>query len=436
MFLLLVHAFTVRYSGVEGRTLITDITREWGPVNVGTCVGAPKNEKCSDMRTLDLDENTVIILDCFERSKKQWTSKFSRAIYIRGLKDFSKAFVYNGSPDLSNVECAFNSDFSNSVRGRECFWKNDASHMYWNGPGKGHGWALYKGNPGTLRHCDTKYGLSKGRIYIIDSTGSSVSFSRLKHGKECQSRDKHLGRLPTVRACAKAVRDYSSSAMFFVYGIRHKARHCYIEFTKSADCPEGWENDSYDFYELNGDWTPTVVVEVTGMGSTVNDLTEYQCGSGKHVVRQTRAHGTNSNCEARDTCEIRVDSDCHVSVWMRDRCRSVRHRYRWSNSIAVGHTTRSGNCKLKVAHKRNNPNDKKGHRREYAVKGRCRSSPQKTLKASTLEKCSRRLFRKGYIFSSYNSHQRLCHGFYKCHKRHNLIGKHHWVTTWANWREV
>jgi len=421
----------------KGRSLITEITREWGPVNVGTCTGAPKHAKCTDMRTLDLDENTVVMLDCFERSKKKWTSEYGRAIYIRGLKDFSKAFVYNGSPDLSDVECAFNSDFSSSVKGSKCLWRNDAKHMYWNGPGKSYGWSLYKGNPGTLRHCDTHWDNrhSNGRIYIMDSTGKSSKM---------------------------------------------------------------------------------VLVEVHGMGSLVDaSKKEFRCKSGHHKIRHSRAYGTNSNCEARDTCEIRVRNDCSVSVWLRDRCRSVRHRHRWSSYVQPGHSARSGSCHLKVkrpekdspyhqmkstgqckeGHQlsqsqcksatdfgkswggfghykmpetcgcyvdqdgkryfnthvgkcnlpergekmiclRNHPDTRKGHRKQFDVHGRCRGSPQKKIKASTLEKCSRRVFMQGYQYASFNMDRNICYAFNTCNKRHKLKGGKQWATSWVNWKEV
>ena len=41
---------------------------------------------------------------------------------------------------------------------------------------------------------------------------------------------------------------------FFIYGTAAHADmtgRCYWEQTKNAGCPEGWETDFYDFYEVN-----------------------------------------------------------------------------------------------------------------------------------------------------------------------------------------
>ena len=51
--------------------------------------------------------------------------------------------------------------------------------------------------------------------------------------------------------CASACRD-TNGCQFFVYGTRWKAGYCYWEKTASADCPEGWEDDNYDFFSLSG----------------------------------------------------------------------------------------------------------------------------------------------------------------------------------------
>ena len=37
---------------------------------------------------------------------------------------------------------------------------------------------------------------------------------------------------------------------FFIYGKGGKAGSCWWETTPSRDCPEGWEEDAYDFYEI------------------------------------------------------------------------------------------------------------------------------------------------------------------------------------------
>ena len=43
---------------------------------------------------------------------------------------------------------------------------------------------------------------------------------------------------------------YKSGCKYFVKGTGGWEEYCYWEKTNSADCPEGWDDDSYDFYEL------------------------------------------------------------------------------------------------------------------------------------------------------------------------------------------
>jgi hypothetical protein len=49
-------------------------------------------------------------------------------------------------------------------------------------------------------------------------------------------------------ACADLCR--ASGETFFIFGIGSKAGNCYSESTTSPACPEGFETDQYDFYEL------------------------------------------------------------------------------------------------------------------------------------------------------------------------------------------
>lgn len=121
-------------------------------------------------------------------------------------------------------------------------------------------------------------------------------YSRLKSGKECKSKDKFLDKFPTVEACAKAVREYDSSAKFFIYGIRKGAyKKCYVELTKSRNCPEGWETDDYDFYELshkNDGWENGVI------DYYINTWSEDREGLYKYVITRPGESGSVEACKA------------------------------------------------------------------------------------------------------------------------------------------
>jgi len=75
--------------------------------------------------------------------------------------------------------------------------------------------------------------------------------SRLVAGDvECLSPDRELGYFPgrldeCAAACAR-----EPACSFFIFGEGPKAGACYMEFTSQAACPDGFEVDSFDFYEL------------------------------------------------------------------------------------------------------------------------------------------------------------------------------------------
>jgi len=85
-------------------------------------------------------------------------------------------------------------------------------------------------------------------FYEIRSGPSGASFELIKSGHECKSSDSFLGKFSNVEDCAN--RAGETGSQFFVYGTDSKAGKCYNEFTRSASCPEGWERDSYNFYEI------------------------------------------------------------------------------------------------------------------------------------------------------------------------------------------
>ena len=83
-----------------------------------------------------------------------------------------------------------------------------------------------------------------------------AGFTLLRHFAECTSDDTQLGNFGDVDDCAAACRD-TPGCRFFVYGLgsspftaEDKSGRCWWEYTTSPTCAEGWEPDSYDFYEL------------------------------------------------------------------------------------------------------------------------------------------------------------------------------------------
>ena len=69
-----------------------------------------------------------------------------------------------------------------------------------------------------------------------------------KSGKECKSADNKIGEFDTIEECAaKCVA--TSDCKYFLYGHDASARKCYFEHTKSVLCSEGWETDTFNFYD-------------------------------------------------------------------------------------------------------------------------------------------------------------------------------------------
>ena len=70
----------------------------------------------------------------------------------------------------------------------------------------------------------------------------------LRADAECRSADVDLGRQRNLAACTSACAA-AADCEFFIFGKGSKAGDCYYENTEE-DCPEGWETDEFDFYEL------------------------------------------------------------------------------------------------------------------------------------------------------------------------------------------
>merc|ERR1711881_243379 len=64
--------------------------------------------------------------------------------------------------------------------------------------------------------------------------------------------DEKLGHNLTEKQCAEECKQHPECT-FFVFGINQKAGMCYVEFTESEACEEGYEEDEFNFYKLKED---------------------------------------------------------------------------------------------------------------------------------------------------------------------------------------
>ena len=78
-----------------------------------------------------------------------------------------------------------------------------------------------------------------------------AAFELIKRGVECRSADIQIGVVYTVSACAHLCQ-IKPGCKYFIVGNNGGSENCFQEHTHSHTCPEGWDWDSYDFYQLKG----------------------------------------------------------------------------------------------------------------------------------------------------------------------------------------
>ena len=80
-----------------------------------------------------------------------------------------------------------------------------------------------------------------------------AEFKLVKEDHECNSADTKLGEVRTPYECAHLCR-IQPGCKYFSVGNNGGSENCYQEHTTSSTCPEGWDWDSYNFYELQGNF--------------------------------------------------------------------------------------------------------------------------------------------------------------------------------------
>ena len=78
-----------------------------------------------------------------------------------------------------------------------------------------------------------------------------AGYELVKRGHECKSADEYLGTASSVSGCANLCRN-NGDCTYFVLGNGGGEQECYWEKTALSTCPEGWDDDTYDFYKLKG----------------------------------------------------------------------------------------------------------------------------------------------------------------------------------------
>ena len=121
--------------------------------------------------------------------------------------------------------------------------------------------------------------------FLLSANGQS-DYTLIKAGNECKSGDQRLRSSGTLEQCYQACIS-QSGCEFFLFGINSNAGYCYWDKTSSKSCPEGWNINNYDFYEMGSCTTPSSITGYGNAGATETALkisgftvTGYTCASG------------------------------------------------------------------------------------------------------------------------------------------------------------
>lgn len=94
------------------------------------------------------------------------------------------------------------------------------------------------------------YAMRFMKVNTADEIKESKS-TLVQGNKACNSEDEYLGWFATQGKCADATRE--AGGKFFIWGKKFTRWLCYVERTESAECPEGFHKDTYDFYQILDD---------------------------------------------------------------------------------------------------------------------------------------------------------------------------------------
>ena len=94
----------------------------------------------------------------------------------------------------------------------------------------------------------------------------------------------------------------TNGCRFFIFGINNKKGQCYWEKTNSASCPQGWETDNYDFYEIGGG-----KFGQRGGRFETDAIRVGKCRSSDTDIRNCHDGGNAYSSVATDYCGARVN---------------------------------------------------------------------------------------------------------------------------------
>ena len=127
--------------------------------------------------------------------------------------------------------------------------------------------------------------------------------------------------------------------LFLVAMVLFIVYHFYVDYSN-------WSNTGNTFAEgmTNKD---KISIRVSGRYGEKDKILD--CNPGVHTFSESQAYSTDSNCEAKDSCEVELNDKCQARIRMRDRCKSVRGNYSFSNYVDPGKQASKDNCNMSTS---------------------------------------------------------------------------------------
>jgi len=160
--------------------------------------------------------------------------------------------------------------------------------------------------------------------YDFYDLAATTKATLIKSDVECDSNDDFLGMFDTLHECADKVLE--AGGRFFIYGKEEisgrsdgdKTGQCYHEKTSDATCSEGWESDSYDFYQvacMSSSYVENKKCTACPSGFTCDGsaAAPHVCDSIKYVL-----NNVCTACPSGHTCDGAAATKCAVVMYVMD----------------------------------------------------------------------------------------------------------------------
>ena len=153
--------------------------------------------------------------------------------------------------------------------------------------------------------------IATGQLPSFGTGGTG--WALVKADVECSSHDRSFGKVDSAADCAnKCLED--QRCRFFIFGTAGaKLGDCYSEDTATAECAEGWEDDTFDFYRVHAPWVG--------------------CTEPRSVAYKSTATVDDGSCEEWDTCAETDSKHFDDHAWRTQHCDEWRG---WCQSPCEG----------------------------------------------------------------------------------------------------